>query len=142
MWYNYDAISSGSFSMDAATQDPSTVRTLILDGGSICSGYAQSFKLLADRAGLESVYATGNVPPQPGVYATDHAWNLVNIDGSWVVVDPTWNDPGDQSNTASTERVHDARPGRSGAPRPLVQPRRGWPTRSSPDYIDPSLLSA
>ena len=103
LWYNYDAISSGSFSMDAATQCPSTVRTLILDGGSICSGYAQTFKLLADRAGLESVYASGNVPPQPGVYATDHAWILVNIDGSWVVVDPTWNDPGDQSNTTSSD---------------------------------------
>lgn len=141
LWYNYDAISSGSFSMDAATQDPSTVRTLILDGGSICSGYAQSFKLLADRAGLESVYATGNVPPQPGVYATDHAWNLVNIDGSWVVVDPTWNDPGDQSNTASTDEYM-----MLAQDDPALQGRSynsSWMADTLiSDYIDPSLLSA
>ena len=141
LWYNYDAISSGSFSMDAATQDPSTVRTLILDGGSICSGYAQTFKLLADRAGLESVYASGNVPPQPGVYATDHAWNLVNIDGSWVVVDPTWNDPGDQSNTTSSDEYL-----MLAQDDPALQGRSynsSWMADTLlSDYIDPSLLSA
>lgn len=71
-----------------------TAQCLINGGHAICSGYASAFKLLADKAGLQSIIATGTVPKQAGVENNGHAWNLVHIDNAWKVVDSTWNDTG------------------------------------------------
>lgn len=61
-------------------------------------GYAEIFKLCADKAGFDSVTVSGKVPPRAGYINNGHAWNLVNIDGKWKVVDTTWDDAGDSSN--------------------------------------------
>lgn len=59
---------------------------VLLDQKGVCSSYAKAFLLLASQAGLESVYVTGDTPN--GL----HAWNYVKVDGTWRVVDVTWND--------------------------------------------------
>lgn len=56
--------------------------------GAVCEGYAKSFQLLADYAGLESIYAVG--------YGNGggHAWNLVCLEEAWYNLDVTWDDSG------------------------------------------------
>lgn len=53
----------------------------------VCAGYAKAFQLLCDKAGLDCIYVTGDVP------TGSHAWNQVKIDGKWYNVDVTWDDP-------------------------------------------------
>ena len=52
----------------------------------VCSGYAKTFKLLANCAGLEAIYIIGDTPEGY------HAWNQVKVDGKWYNIDVTWND--------------------------------------------------
>ncbi|MBW3088084.1 hypothetical protein KIH77_04955 [Bifidobacterium sp. 82T24] len=56
----------------------------------VCAGYAKAYKLLADKAKLDTVYVTGTV--NTGTTNGGHAWNKVKVDGQWLVVDSTWND--------------------------------------------------
>ena len=52
----------------------------------VCSGYAKTFRLLANCAGLEATYIIGDTPEGY------HAWNQVKVDGKWYNIDVTWND--------------------------------------------------
>ncbi len=56
-------------------------------GTAVCGGYAMTYNALLNEAGVPTVYVTGDV-----LVAGRHAWNKVLIDGSWLAVDPTWND--------------------------------------------------
>lgn len=62
----------------------------LLDGRAVCEGYARSFQLLLNFAGIESTLVTGSMED------TGHMWNLVKIDGLWYHADSTWNDSGDK----------------------------------------------
>jgi len=70
--------------------DPSGV--LLSENGNtgVCASYAAAYKALMDAAGVPSVVVTGDVLDGGG-----HAWNKVQVDGTWLAVDPTWNDGGD-----------------------------------------------
>ena len=58
----------------------------------VCSGYTRLFKAMAETIGHRSVYISGKsrfaVDRLPG---TDHAWNAVQIEGDWYLIDLTWN---------------------------------------------------
>lgn len=61
----------------------------------VCDGYAALFAALGRAAGLEVVivqgYAKAYGVPEHTVFSTsNHAWNLVALDGRWQVIDPTW----------------------------------------------------
>ena len=58
----------------------------LIDKEAVCDGYSKAFTLLLTRAGIDSqvVYGTAG---------GGHAWNQVKIDGSWYMVDSTWDDP-------------------------------------------------
>lgn len=62
----------------------------IVEGRSVCSGFAYSFKYLADKAGLNVVYVQGYFYN----YSTNtygyHAWNMAEVDGEWILVDVTF----------------------------------------------------
>lgn len=61
----------------------------LIDGRAVCEGYARATKIIADLAGMECLYVTGdcyNASP------SGHAWNLVKVDGEWYQLDVTWND--------------------------------------------------
>ncbi|WP_062202823.1 transglutaminase domain-containing protein [Demequina salsinemoris] len=60
----------------------------LVDGTAVCNGYAQAFLVLAEAAGLDAVLVTGTTDGSD----VFHAWNKVLIDGSWMVVDATWDD--------------------------------------------------
>ncbi|WP_084127325.1 DUF2510 domain-containing protein [Demequina sp. NBRC 110054] len=90
---------------------------ILVEGSAVCNGYAQAFQLLADAVGLDSVIVTGTA--DGGVTTGLHAWNLVQIDDEWLVVDTTWDDAGllgtgreylllDQSSEVLDTRAADA----------------------------------
>ncbi|MGK4568753.1 transglutaminase domain-containing protein [Flavobacterium sp. 3HN19-14] len=61
----------------------------------VCQGYAMLFKDVCQRLDIKcelisgtsksSLMAIGKLP-----VASDHAWNAVNIDGKWRLIDVTW----------------------------------------------------
>ena len=51
----------------------------------VCQGYALAYKYLMNEFGIECYIVTSD--------AMNHAWNLVEIDGSLYQLDATWNDP-------------------------------------------------
>lgn len=62
---------------------------MLVEGYGICLGYATSFQLLMDLAGVECITVVGAAFGS----SSDHAWNLVRLEGEWYAVDPTWDDP-------------------------------------------------
>ena len=60
----------------------------LIDGEAICMGYTTTFKLFMEMIGIpcgivHSVDSDGD----------EHAWNTVQLNGSWYYVDTTWDDP-------------------------------------------------
>lgn len=62
-----------------------TAYDLVVNGTSVCAGYAVTYMDILNRAGVPCVQVTSE--------AMEHAWNLVQIDGNWYHVDVTWDDP-------------------------------------------------
>lgn len=52
----------------------------------ICLGYATSFQLLMDLAGVECITVVGAAHGS----MSDHGWNMVRLNGEWYCVDVTW----------------------------------------------------
>jgi hypothetical protein len=87
--YNWPALLSGK------TQRLNTDADYVLrHRTTICDGYTNLFNELARIAGLESVKVVG--ASKGYVYSpsqklkSDHAWNAVQIDGQWQLLDVTW----------------------------------------------------
>ena len=58
----------------------------LIEGKGVCLGYAETFRLLMDMAGIECITVTG-----AGFQNREnHAWNMVKLNGEWYCVDPTW----------------------------------------------------
>lgn len=55
----------------------------VVKGSSVCMGFAKMFKYLCEQCGIECILATGD-----GIRTgLGHAWDYVNLDGKWYVVD-------------------------------------------------------
>lgn len=52
----------------------------------VCLGYATTFQLLCDLAGVECITVVGAA----FLSEEDHGWNMVRLDGNWYCVDVTW----------------------------------------------------
>ena len=65
----------------------------LITGCSVCAGYAGAFQLIMQKMGIESYICTGYVNGRA------HAWNAVNLDGTYYYVDATFGDPIDGSVT-------------------------------------------
>ena len=59
--------------------------SLIMNGKTVCAGYAKTFSLLANAVGIDTI----------GVNGSNHGWNMSYIDGTWYNVDATWDDGSD-----------------------------------------------
>ncbi len=60
----------------------------ILDRKAVCNGIAYAFLLLCKIEGVNCVKVSGTA--FSGSQSENHAWNKVEIDGVWYVVDATW----------------------------------------------------
>ena len=70
----------------AAGQD---IVSALVNGSSVCNGYAKAVQYLYTRAGINCAYVVGNTLTGGGA----HAWNVCCIDGEWYQLDVTWDDP-------------------------------------------------
>lgn len=66
---------------------------VLLYGTGVCDSYARAYLMLCTAAGLDCLYIVGEAGH--GSNWGSHAWNLVNLGGSWYYVDCTWDDPGE-----------------------------------------------
>jgi len=67
----------------------------IVEGVTVCEGYAEGLQYLLHRAGIRSYICIGS-SINPSTNAVEgHAWNYVLIDGEWYHTDLTWDDQGD-----------------------------------------------
>ncbi len=73
-----------------ADMDYNNGYTAIIDGSSVCFGYAQGMNLFMGALGIESYIVIGDVDSD-GV--DDHAWNYINFGVDYYHVDVTWDDP-------------------------------------------------
>ncbi len=98
-----DAYESGTSLNDIAEEFPNAFNAygILVDGIGVCQSYAEAFKLLADEAGLPAVVMTGKLGNVP------HAWNMVQLDGTWYHVDVTNND-GEDAVPYATYNTNDA----------------------------------
>lgn len=72
-----------------------TARGVLKHGVAVCGGYAETFQLFCQFAGIECETVRGIGLGGP------HAWNQVQIDGKWYNVDVTWDD----TSAASDDEV-------------------------------------
>lgn len=63
----------------------------ILHGKSVCQGYATAFQYFMDVLGIECQMISGTASNSLGTGG--HSWNKVKLDGEWLYIDVTWDDP-------------------------------------------------
>ena len=75
------------------------IQSVFLYHISVCAGYSRALQYLLAKAGVWCAYIEGTTGPD----SEGHAWNLVNIDGVYTFVDPSWGDPtyGEDATDAS-----------------------------------------
>lgn len=84
---------------DGSTEEDDCAVGALLNGQANCDGYADAFRLVGFLAGLDVRYQQGNGrQKEPGGRYRDvgHLWNLLKIDGTWRMVDVTWDDQADR----------------------------------------------
>lgn len=84
--YDYDAYNALKKGLEDDFKHAWSPSGVLLRKKAVCGGYAEAFKVLADKAGVESVYVSGITNGER------HAWNKVKVNGLWRVIDTTWND--------------------------------------------------
>ena len=65
--------------------DDHNARNALVDGSTVCEGYAKVYALALNRLDIPAVLVTSST--------LNHAWNMVELDGQWYQVDCTWDDP-------------------------------------------------
>ena len=68
---------------DENSDDSYTAYTLINTGKAICSGYSDILSIYLTKLGIKNYKITSE----------NHVWNLVYLDGTWLHIDMTWDDP-------------------------------------------------
>lgn len=58
----------------------------------VCQGYSETFEAFMDIAGIECEIVRGTATNSRGSTGA-HAWNKVKVDGNWLYIDVTWDDP-------------------------------------------------
>lgn len=86
----------------------------------VCEGYARLMVALGEAAGVEIAYVTGFVRTserriddtasdqaiQDVLEGYRHAWNAAKIDGTWYLLDATWDDPVTKDGTQKLESTY------------------------------------
>lgn len=60
-----------------------SIYSVLVNGKSVCTGYATTFSMLMNYAGIDTLNITSEY----------HEWNLIKVDGTWYNVDVTFDDP-------------------------------------------------
>lgn len=82
----YDNLKSEN--INDTTYKSNTAYGVLMQGFGICSGYSDAMKLFLDKLNIIN-YKISN---------DQHIWNLVYLDGEWLHLDLTWDDPVSNEN--------------------------------------------
>ena len=63
---------------------------ILLKGNGVCDSYSKAFSMIMDKLGITCEKITGQTS------GGSHAWNRVWLDGQWLYLDCTWDDPADK----------------------------------------------
>lgn len=89
--YLHDYICDNTAYDDSTYQNGGdTAHSSLIDGKSICEGYARAMQILLDTVGIKNYLVVGD-GTSAGV-TEPHMWNIVEIDGYNYHLDVTWND--------------------------------------------------
>lgn len=74
-------------SYDLGAEMNQSAYSALVNGQTVCAGYARAFQYILQQLGISCYYCTG--------YAGEsHAWNIVALDDGYYNVDTTWDDTG------------------------------------------------
>ena len=82
--YVHDALAAAVIYDLTADRNQSAYSALV-DGKSVCAGYARAYQYLLQQLGIPCYYCTG-------YSGGNHAWNIVKLDDGYYNVDVTWDD--------------------------------------------------
>ncbi len=82
--YEYDTVSAEQEKISDSSAD---ISCFLRDHKGVCEAYSYTFKALCDLCGIKCHVITGTLD------GVSHAWNIVNIEGSYYHVDVTSDDP-------------------------------------------------
>ncbi len=77
----------------------------MVNGESVCEGYARSFKYLMDHLGIPCTLVIGKGTNSEGK-TENHAWNYVQLRDRWYAIDSTWDDPVSTTGWVSQSSKH------------------------------------
>lgn len=84
--YVHDALISKVDYVASAKMNQSAYSALV-NGRTVCAGYARAFQYMMQQLGIPCYYCTG--------YAGEnHAWNIISLENEFYNVDATWDDTG------------------------------------------------
>ena len=86
--YDHDAYQAHLQGDDSGYDLAYTAYSALIGGRAVCQGYATLFYAMCRYAGLNVLMVDGIAQGQDGW--GEHAWDMVQIDGYWYQVDPTW----------------------------------------------------
>lgn len=73
---------------DTNSTDNQNIASVLLNGRSVCAGYAKTVQYLLNQMGVATTFIEG----VDLIRGEGHAWNLVLIDGQYYYLDATWGD--------------------------------------------------
>lgn len=80
--YDYENLKNNSLPPDTYTAYGALVKN-----SAVCEGYTKAAQFLLDRLGIENRFVVGSAGGEL------HSWNAVKLNGSWYMMDITWDDP-------------------------------------------------
>ncbi len=83
IYYDYENLNP----MHEHTEHSADSYGALVEHQAICTGYAESFSLLMNLIGIDSMVV--NAHSSTG---EEHAWSLLRLDGEWYACDMTWDD--------------------------------------------------
>ncbi|MCL2748083.1 MAG: hypothetical protein FWE59_05440 [Oscillospiraceae bacterium] len=89
---------------DTYDEDSRSAAALVLRGDAICSGYTDAVKIMCDYAGIPCVNLSGRAVNAKGERG-NHGWNAVRVEGEWLHLDATFDDP--KSESGEQICIHD-----------------------------------
>ena len=120
----------------------------LLNGRADCDGYADAMMLCCSLTGIPCRYIHGQSvdPPQDNTSDGSHLWNLVFVNGSWLMCDVTWADQdGGPAYLYFNLGSRDASPSYRWNPDTLfteIAPEADFSTQLMPDQRPVSVRSA
>ena len=82
--YVHDALAA-AVNYDLTADMNQSAYSALVNGKSVCAGYARAYQYLLQQLGIPCYYCTG-------YSGGNHAWNIVKLDDGYYNVDVTWDD--------------------------------------------------